>query len=139
MRTNTNSNLILGCIADDFTGGSDAASFLAAGGMNTILLTEIPDDSYQLPADAEAAVITLKSRTQETASAVADSLRAIRWLRSAGASHFYVKYCSTFDSTPAGNIGPIVDAVLEELNADGTILCPALPANGRIEIGRAHV
>jgi len=124
--------LILGCIADDFTGGSDAASFLASGGMNTILLSEIPDPGYRLPDDAEAAVITLKSRTQETSAAVEDSLAAIRWLRNAGASHFYVKYCSTFDSTPKGNIGPIVDAVLEELDAEGTILCPALPANGRI-------
>jgi len=132
MKTDKTGNLILGCIADDFTGGSDAASFLAAGGMNTILLTEIPDSTYTLPEDAEAAVITLKSRTQETAAAVEDSLAAIRWLHEAGASHYYVKYCSTFDSTPAGNIGPIVDAVLTELDADGTILCPALPANGRV-------
>ena len=132
MKDSHKSNLILGCIADDFTGGSDAASFLAAGGMNTILLSEIPEENYRLPEDIEAAVITLKSRTQETSSAVADSLKAIRWLQSAGASHFYVKYCSTFDSTPAGNIGPIVDAVLETLGTEGTILCPALPANGRV-------
>ncbi len=100
MTNSHKSSLILGCIADDFTGGSDAASFLAAGGMNTILLSEIPEDNYCLPEDIEAAVITLKSRTQETSAAVADSLKAIRWLQSAGASHFYVKYCSTFDSTP---------------------------------------
>ncbi len=124
--------LLLGCIADDFTGGSDAASFLAAGGMNTILLSEIPEPGFTLPEDAEAAVITLKSRTQETSGAVADSLAAIRWLKEAGASHFYVKYCSTFDSTPEGNIGPIADAVLTELNAEGSILCPALPANERV-------
>lgn len=132
MGTVKKNSLILGCIADDFTGGSDAASFLAAGGMNTILLSEIPGEDYVLPDDVEAAVITLKSRTQETSAAVADSLSSIRWLRGAGASHFYVKYCSTFDSTPEGNIGPIVDAVLEELDTDGTILCPALPANERI-------
>lgn len=126
------SNLILGCIADDFTGGSDAASFLAAGGMNTILLCEIPEPGFKLPPDVEAAVITLKSRTQETSAAVADSIAAIRWLKDAGAEHFYIKYCSTFDSTPDGNIGPIVDAALEELNTAGTILCPALPANQRI-------
>ncbi len=124
--------LILGCIADDFTGGSDAASFLAAGGMNTVLLSEIPGPDFVLPDDVRAAVITLKSRTQETGAAVADSLAAIRWLKGAGASHFYVKYCSTFDSTPKGNIGPIVDAVLEELSEEGTILCPALPANERV-------
>lgn len=122
MGTVKKNSLILGCIADDFTGGSDAASFLAAGGMNTILLSEIPGEDYVLPDDVEAAVITLKSRTQETSAAVADSLSSIRWLRGAGASHFYVKYCSTFDSTPEGNIGPIVDAVLEELDTDGTVL-----------------
>lgn len=122
--------IILGCIADDFTGGSDAASFLTAGGMNTVLLNGVPEDLI-LPEDCEAVVIALKSRTQETTGAVRDSLQAIRWLRDRGAEHFYIKYCSTFDSTPEGNIGPIVDAVLEELSAAKTILCPALPANGR--------
>ena len=126
------SGLLLGCIADDFTGGSDAASFLAAGGMNTILLSRIPDPGFRLPDDVEAAVITLKSRTQETEQAVRDSLLAMDWLQNAGASHFYIKYCSTFDSTPKGNIGPVVDAVLEKLEEEGTLLCPALPANGRI-------
>lgn len=132
MNIKKDNHLILGCIADDFTGGSDAASFLAAGGMNTILLSEIPGEDFILPEQVEAAVITLKSRTQETDSAVADSLAAVRWLKEAGASQFYVKYCSTFDSTPEGNIGPITDAVLEDLGAAGTILCPALPANQRI-------
>lgn len=125
------SNLVLGCIADDFTGGSDAASFLAAGGMNTILLNGVPEPGFKLPDDAEAAVITLKSRTQEKTDAIRDSLAAIQWLKEAGAAHFYIKYCSTFDSTPDGNIGPVVDAVLDYLEADGTLLCPALPANGR--------
>ena len=92
VKTEHPNNLILGCIADDFTGGSDAASFLAAGGMSTILLTEIPSPDFVLPEDVEAAVITLKSRTQETSAAVQDSLSAIRWLKEAGASHFYVKY-----------------------------------------------
>lgn len=122
--------IILGCIADDFTGGSDAASFLMAGGMNTVLLNGVPEQ-LTLPEDCEAVVIALKSRTQETAQAVLDSLRAIQWLQGQGAEHFYIKYCSTFDSTPAGNIGPIVDAVLEMTGSTGTILCPALPANGR--------
>ncbi len=122
--------IILGCIADDFTGGSDAASFLMAGGMNTVLLNGVPE-KLTLPEGCEAVVIALKSRTQETARAVQDSLRAIRWLQDRGAEHFYIKYCSTFDSTPSGNIGPIVDAVLEMTGTASTILCPALPANGR--------
>lgn len=121
-----------GCIADDFTGSSDAASFLVAGGMNTVLCSGIPDTDFALPEDCEAVVIALKSRTQNTRDAVADSLAAIRWLARQGAEQFYIKYCSTFDSTPEGNIGPIVDAVLEETNTPGTILCPALPANGRV-------
>lgn len=125
-----NQTIILGCIADDFTGGSDAASFLTAGGMNTVLLNGVPEE-LNLPAGCEAVVIALKSRTQETTQAVHDSLQAIKWLRNQGAEHFYVKYGSTFDSTPAGNIGPIVDAVIAELNTSKTILCPALPANGR--------
>lgn len=123
--------LIFGCIADDFTGGSDAASFLAAGGMNTILCSGIPDAGFVLPENCEAVVIALKSRTQETAAAVSDSLAAVRWMQEHGAKHFYVKYCSTFDSTPKGNIGPIMDAVLEYLDVPCSILCPALPANGR--------
>lgn len=123
--------LIFGCIADDFTGGSDAASFLAAGGMNTILCNGIPDVGFVLPEGCEAVVIALKSRTQETAAAVSDSLASVRWLQDHGAKHFYVKYCSTFDSTPKGNIGPIMDAVLEYLDVPCSILCPALPANGR--------
>lgn len=121
----------LGCIADDFTGGSDAASFLVAGGMNTVLCSGIPGEGFSLPEECEAVVIALKSRTQKTAEAVADSRRAIRWLTEQGAEQFYIKYCSTFDSTPEGNIGPVVDAVLEETDTQGTILCPALPANGR--------
>lgn len=123
--------LILGCIADDFTGGSDAASFLAAGGMNTILCNGIPEPDFLLPNSCDAVVIALKSRTQETVSAVADSVAAIKWLQKHGAQHYYVKYCSTFDSTPKGNIGPIMDAVLEYLKAPRSILCPALPVNGR--------
>lgn len=124
--------LLLGCIADDFTGGSDAASFLVAGGLSTVLCNGIPADGFQLPDDCEAVVIALKSRTQELKSAVADSLKSIRWLKAQGAEKFYVKYCSTFDSTPEGNIGPIMDAILEELDATGSVLCPALPANERI-------
>ena len=132
--------LKLGCIADDFTGGSDAASFLTEGGLNTILLNGIADASFRLPEDCEAAVIALKSRTQKTEEAVNDSLNAIRWLKKQGAEQFYFKYCSTFDSTPEGNIGPVADAILTELQEHYTILCPALPANGRtVENGVLYV
>lgn len=124
-------NLVLGCIADDFTGAADAASFLAAGGMATVLCSGVPGPGFLLPAGTDAVVIALKSRTQDTPGAVEDSLSAIRWLEERGASHFYVKYCSTFDSTPKGNIGPILDAVLEHLRVKASILCPALPDNGR--------
>ena len=124
-------NLLFGCVADDFTGGSDAASFLALGGMRTILVNGIPDPTFTLPEGCEGVVIALKSRTQETAGAVADSLAAVRWLREQGARQFYFKYCSTFDSTPKGNIGPVTDAILQELDVPGTLLCPALPANDR--------
>ena len=125
--------MLLGCIADDFTGASDAASFLVKGGMQTLLLNGIPEhiDKSEI-ARADAVVIALKTRTQETVSAVEDSLNAIRWLRKNGARHFYVKYCSTFDSTPSGNIGPICDKVMEYLGVQFTLLCPSLPVNGRI-------
>ncbi|MCM3718644.1 3-oxo-tetronate kinase [Fictibacillus phosphorivorans] len=118
-----------GVIADDFTGGSDIASFFVKGGLSTVLYTEVPD-SGAAP-DAEVCVIALKTRTQNRNGAVSDSLEAIRWLKEQGAKQFYIKYCSTFDSTPEGNIGPICDAVMEELNVPYTILCPALPVNGR--------
>ena len=123
--------LLFGCVADDFTGGSDASSFLTLGGMRTILSCGVPGKDFHLPADCDAVVIALKSRTQETAHAVSDSLDAFRWLQAHGAEHLYFKYCSTFDSTPQGNIGPVADAVLETLGFRGTILCPALIANDR--------
>lgn len=121
--------LLLGCIADDFTGGSDIASFFAKGGLSTILYNGIPNENHT--SDTDVCVIALKTRTQNTEEAVKDSLEAINWLKKQGAEQFYVKYCSTFDSTPKGNIGPICDAVMENLNVPYTILCPALPINGR--------
>ena len=121
----------IGCVADDFTGGSDAASFLKKGGLETILINGIPHDGFEIPEDAEAVVIALKSRTEETSKAVADSVRAVSWLLSRGAQYIYVKYCSTFDSTPQGNIGPICDAVMNLMGEQYTVLCPSLPANGR--------
>lgn len=126
---------ILGCIADDFTGASDAASFLVKGGLNVILYNGVPADAQSDIASAEkvdAIVIALKSRTQETAEAVRDSLVAADFLKRVGVKQIYFKYCSTFDSTPKGNIGPVADALMTFTGAPYSILCPALPVNGRI-------
>ncbi len=123
-----NNRILVGCVADDFTGASDAASFLISKGLKTLLFNGIPNGNI---ADCNAVVIALKSRTQETKSAVADSMAAFKWLKDNGAEHVYFKYCSTFDSTKEGNIGPVTDAVLEEFNEKYTILCPALPVNKR--------
>lgn len=122
--------VLLGCIGDDFTGSTDLASFLVASGMRTVQLTGLPDEKEEL-SDVDAAVISLKSRTQPPERAVADSLRALRWLQSQGCVQYYFKYCSTFDSTDQGNIGPVTDALLDALGAPFTIVCPALPVNGR--------
>ncbi len=125
--------LQLGVIADDFTGAGDAASFIAAAGMRTVLLNGLPCAAQ--PIEAEAAVIALKTRTQEKSSAVADSLAAAAWLKANGARRLYFKYCSTFDSTREGNIGPTLDALLEAYDIPYTLLCPALPVNGRTVTG----
>lgn len=122
---------LLGCIADDFTGAADMASFLKEGGMRTLLLNGIPKDEKQLECNADAIVIALKTRTQETEAAVKVSLEALEWLEKQGCSHYYIKYCSTFDSTPKGNIGPFCDAAMEYLKVDQALICPALPVNGR--------
>jgi len=123
-------SVLLGCIGDDFTGSTDLAGFLVASGMRTIQFTGLPEEKYDL-ADVDAAVISLKSRTQEPKAAVADSLRALEWLRSYDCRQYYFKYCSTFDSTEKGNIGPVADALLDALGESFTIACPALPVNGR--------
>ena len=137
---------IFGCIADDFTGASDAASFLVKGGMSVRLYNGIPDiqaqdnETGRQEEEAQAVVIALKSRTQETGQAVADSLRAARFLLDQGVKQVYFKYCSTFDSTPKGNIGPVADALMDLLDVPCTILCPALPVNGRtVENGNLMV
>lgn len=119
----------IGCVADDFTGASDAASFLRRQGMKTILFNEIPKGS--LEEECDAVVIALKSRTAPVKEAVEDSLNALTWMKENGARQLYVKYCSTFDSTKEGNIGPILDAALERFGVQYTLLCPSLPVNGR--------
>ena len=123
-------SVLLGCIADDFTGATDLASMLVRAGMRTVQTIGVPEDA-RLAAGADAVVVALKSRTIPAAEAVSQSLAALAWLRGAGARQIYFKYCSTFDSTPAGNIGPVADALLDALGADFTIACPAFPENGR--------
>jgi uncharacterized protein YgbK (DUF1537 family) len=121
--------MLLGCIADDFTGATDMALMLSRNGLETVQTIGTPDTG-EMP-DAEAVVVALKSRTIPAQEAVALSLEALRRLREAGARQIFFKYCSTFDSTPAGNIGPVADALLDALGADFTIACPAFPANAR--------
>jgi uncharacterized protein YgbK (DUF1537 family) len=135
-----NGQIQFGCVADDFTGASDAASFLAAGGAGVVLFNGVPEPAAEVPDGVQAAVIALKTRTQETRSAVADSMKALEWLLKRGVKQVYLKYCSTFDSTPRGNIGPICDAALERLDVPYSLLCPSLPVNGRtVEEGILYV
>lgn len=121
--------VLLGCIADDFTGATDLAGMLVKAGMRTVQLIGVPDGPP--PPDVDAVVIALKSRTVPAAEAIADSLAALRWLQQAGCRQFYFKYCSTFDSTLEGNIGPVAEALMATLGTGFTIACPAFPANGR--------
>jgi 3-dehydrotetronate 4-kinase len=122
--------LLLGCIADDFTGATDLASMLVRQGMATVQLIDVPEGDVD-PGDARAVVVALKSRNVPAQEAVGRSLAALAWLRARGARQILFKYCSTFDSTDRGNIGPVSEALLEALDADFTIACPALPENGR--------
>ena len=122
-------SLLLGCIADDFTGGTDLAGMLVKAGMRTVQMIGVPHQP--IGDDVDAVVIALKSRTTPAADAVEESLAALRWLRESGCRQFYFKYCSTFDSTERGNIGPVAEALLAELGSGFTIACPAFPANQR--------
>lgn len=121
--------MLLGCIADDFTGASDLANTLAKGGMATVQFAGVPV-AGEAP-DCEAGVVALKTRSIPAAEAVKQSLEALEWLRSQGCRQFFFKYCSTFDSTPDGNIGPIAEALLDALGAPSAIVCPVFPATGR--------
>ncbi|MFF5161509.1 3-oxo-tetronate kinase [Streptomyces sp. NPDC000348] len=123
--------LRIGCTADDFTGGTDVAAAFRRAGLRTALVFGVPDDTTALPADCDAAVVALKSRSTPVDEAVADSLAAQRWLWGKGAAQIYFKYCSTFDSTPQGNIGPVTDALMDAAGAAVTLHCPASPPNGR--------
>ena len=121
--------IILGCIADDFTGATDLANNLVRAGMRVVQTVGVP--AAALDIDADAVVVALKSRTIAAADAVAQSLDALTWLRSQGARQVYFKICSTFDSTPAGNIGPVTDALMQALGARFAVATPAFPDNGR--------
>ena len=121
--------MLLGCIADDFTGATDLANNLVRAGMRTVQTIGVPDPDLAI--DADAVVVALKSRTIEPADAVAQSLAALDRLRALGCHQFYFKYCSTFDSTYRGNIGPVTDALMRALGTNFTIACPAFPAAGR--------
>lgn len=122
--------MLLGCIADDLTGATDLSLMLSREGLRTVQTAGLPEDDLDI-ADADAIVVALKSRTIPAADAVAQSLAAADWLLGAGAARLFFKYCSTFDSTDEGNIGPVAAALLERLGAPFTIACPAFPAAGR--------
>lgn len=120
--------MLLGCIADDFTGASDLANTLAKGGMATTQFVGVPET--EASASCEAGVIALKSRTIAPAEAVSQSLAALDWLLAQGCRQIMFKYCSTFDSTMAGNIGPVAEALLARLGGIA-VVCPVFPATGR--------
>ena len=119
--------MLLGAIADDFTGASDLANTLAKGGMSTVQFSGI---GHVVP-DCEAGVVALKTRSIPAADAVSQSVAAARWLLDQGCEQLIFKYCSTFDSTPKGNIGPVAEALLDLLGAETAVVCPAFPGAGR--------
>ncbi|WP_207500363.1 3-oxo-tetronate kinase [Klenkia soli] len=120
----------MGCLADDFTGATDVAAGLRRVGLQVLLLIGTPIKKMALP-DCDAIVVALKSRTIPAAEAIEQSLRAQRWLADHGVTRFYFKYCSTFDSTDAGNIGLVTDALLDAVGGAPAIICPASPEHGR--------
>ena len=121
--------ILLGCIADDFTGATDLANNLVRAGMRVLQVIGVPDQP--LNADADAVVVALKSRTIPAAAAIEQSLDALQWLQAQGARQIYFMYCSSFDSTAEGNIGPVTDALMEALGVSFTIATPAFPDNQR--------
>ncbi|RUM24162.1 four-carbon acid sugar kinase family protein [Rhizobium vallis] len=122
--------MLFGAIADDLTGATDLSLTLSREGMRTIQTVGVPTSDLDLK-EYDAVVVALKSRTNPAAEAVSMSLAALEWLQAAGAKQVLFKYCSTFDSTPHGNIGPVTDALFSRMKADLTVVCPAFPANRR--------
>lgn len=121
--------MLLGCIGDDFTGSSDLANTLSKQGMRVTQYSGVP--STDADASVEAGVVALKSRSIPADEAIAQSLKALKWLQAQGCKQFLFKYCSTFDSTPEGNIGPVAAALAKELNASKVVVCPVFPGAGR--------
>ena len=121
--------ILLGCISDDFTGATDLANNLVRAGMRVVQTIGVP--TQPLEPEVDAVVVSLKTRTIAAAQACAESLAALNWLQAQGAQQIYFKYCSTFDSTPEGNIGPVIDALMRALQTDFTIATPAFPDAGR--------
>jgi 3-dehydrotetronate 4-kinase len=123
-------SVLLGCIADDFTGATDLANTLVKAGMRAVQLLGVPRADLAVP-DADAVIVALKSRSNPAGEAVSMSLSALQWLQRAGARQIYFKYCSTFDSTDKGNIGPVADALCDALGTSFTVANPAFPTNKR--------
>lgn len=124
-------SVLFGAIADDFTGATDLAGLLARSGLPVSLRIGVPTEPAGRDETAAFEVIALKCRTAPVDDAVAEALAALSWLKAAGAQRFYWKYCSTFDSTAAGNIGPVAEALMADLRVGQTLYCPAFPENGR--------
>ena len=122
--------LALGCIADDYTGASDLANTLTRCGLRTVQTIGVPPNDLALP-EVDAVVVSLKSRSIEADLAVARSREAEKWLRGRGAGHVLFKICSTFDSTDAGNIGPVMDALRADCGETIVLVTPAFPETGR--------
>lgn len=122
--------MLIGAIADDLTGATDLALMLSRAGMRVLQVVGVPEKEFD-HTTADAIVVALKSRTIDVDKAVGQSLEALAYLQDLGAQQIIFKYCSTFDSTESGNIGPVTDALLEKMGEDFTIVCPAFPANGR--------
>ena len=122
--------MLLGCIADDITGATDLALTLKRSGMRTIQVMGVPADPAPLE-EFDAVVVALKSRTNAPAEAIAWSLESLDVLQKAGARQSFFKYCSTFDSTDQGNIGPVAEALIEKLGGEAAFVCPAFPTNKR--------
>lgn len=129
---------LLGCIADDFTGATDLANILVRNGMRTLQTIGIPAAGLKSDIEVDAVVVALKSRTIAPADAVTQSRAAMAWLREQGCQQFFFKYCSTFDSTVEGNIGPVIAALQDDLDTPLTIACPAFPETGRT-LYRGHL
>ena len=131
--------MLLGCIADDLTGATDLALMLTRAGMRTVQVMDVPGPDARLDG-FDAVVVALKTRTCPVAEAIALSLNSCDALMALGARQIFFKYCSTFDSTDQGNIGPVADALMQRLRVDFTIACPAFPANKRtIYLGHLFV